>query len=53
MGNEIVIEVDRVHLVNHHVKNIVIVLEVLGIEMNIDEMKITIVNTIVIIDVVN
>lgn len=50
---EIVIEVDRVHLANHHVKNIVIVLEVLEIEMNIDEMKITIANTIVIIDVVD
>ncbi len=47
---EHVIEVDRVHHVNHHVRNIVIVHVVHVIEMNIDVVKITMENIVEIID---
>jgi hypothetical protein len=47
---EYVIEVDRVHHVNHHVRNIVIVHVVHVIEMNIGVVRIMMANIVVIID---
>ena len=47
---EHVIEVDQVHHVNLHVRNIVIVHVVHVIEMNIDVARIMMANTVVIID---
>jgi len=47
---EHVIEVDRVHHVNHHVRNIVIVHVVHVIEMNIGVVRIMMANIVVIID---
>jgi hypothetical protein len=47
---EYVIEVDRVHHVNHHVRNIVIVHVVHVIEMNIGVVRIMMANIVGIID---
>jgi hypothetical protein len=47
---EYVIEVDRVHHVNHHVRNIVIDHVVHVIEMNIGVVRIMMANIVVIID---